>query len=84
MKPLNIIGLVIFFVGVLALVGFGFYKSIGDFLISEDIPVVIKWGIIALVLGIIIILISLVFERARDSKEENDHNNIGDNFEEGS
>lgn len=63
-KPLNILGLIIFSAGVLALVGFGLYEFFED----STVPIVVRWGIIAIILGVIIILISLIRER---SKEKN-------------
>jgi hypothetical protein len=76
MKPLNILGLAIFSAGVLALAGFGLYEFIGPFLIDAEIPLVVKIGIIGTASGVIIILTSLVLERARDKeKEENDYRN---------
>ena len=62
MKPLNILGLIIFFAGLLALVGFSLYKFFED----STIPVVVRWGIIAIILGVIIILVSLIKERLKE------------------
>lgn len=62
MKPLNILGLTIFFVGSLTLIGFGLYQFFKDL----TIPVVVRLGIIAIILGIIIILISLIKERLKE------------------
>jgi hypothetical protein len=62
MKPLNILGLTILFIGLSAIIGFGFYEFFKD----STIPAVIRWGIIAVILGIIIILISLIKERFRE------------------
>ena len=62
MKPLNILGLTIFFAGSLAIVGFGLYKFFED----STIPAVVRWGIIAVILGVIIILISLIKERLKE------------------
>jgi len=71
MKPLNIVGLVILFAGAIILVGFGLYKLVGVFLISNStLPAIVKWGITGIILGVIIILISLIVERAKDRKEE--------------
>lgn len=69
MKLLNVFGLTIFSLGALALIAFGFYKAIGPFLIESEIPFIVKSGIIALILGVIIILISLVFERVKEDKK---------------
>lgn len=65
-KKLNILGLTIFSVSLLALIGFGLYK----FFEQSDMPIIIKWGIIGILLGTIIILISLVIERIKDYKKE--------------
>jgi len=62
MKPLNILGLTIFSIGVLILIGFGLYKFFEDTTVS----LIIRWGIIALILGTIIMLISLIIERVKD------------------
>ncbi len=62
MKPLNILGLTIFFVGSLTVVGFGLYKFFED----STIPTVVRFGIIAIILGVIIILISLIKERLKE------------------
>lgn len=62
MEPLNIIGLIIFSIGFLVLMGFGFC----EFFQEVDIPLVVKIGIVTLFLGIIIILISLIKERLNE------------------
>ncbi|MCD4762374.1 hypothetical protein K8R32_05475 [bacterium] len=62
MKPLNILGLTFFFAGLLTLAGFGLYKFFED----TTIPVVVRLGLIAIILGIIIILISLIKERLKE------------------
>ena len=64
MKPLNILGLTILFAGVAALVGYGLYEFFRD----SSIPVVVRLGIIAIILGIIIILASLIKERSKEEK----------------
>ena len=64
MKPLNILGLTIFFAGVFAIVGFGLYKFFED----STVPTVVRCGIIAVILGVIIILISLIKERLKEKK----------------
>ena len=66
MKPLNILGLTIFSVGGLALIGFGLYKVLYSFFQDASVPLAIKWGITGLILGIIIMLISLIIERVKD------------------
>ncbi len=62
MKPLNILGLIFFAVGAFALMGFGFYEFFRD----STIPAVVRWGIIAIISGTIIILISLIKERLKE------------------
>lgn len=62
MKPLNILGLTFFFAGLLAMVGFGLYKFFED----STIPIVVRLGIVAVILGVIIILISLIKERLKE------------------
>ena len=62
MKPLNILGLTIFSAGVLTLIIFCLYKFFED----STVPVVIRWGTIAMILGVIIILISLIKERIKE------------------
>ena len=62
MKPLNILGLTIFSAGTLTLIGFGLYKFFED----STISIVVRLGIIAVILGIIIILISLTKERLKE------------------
>jgi len=62
MKSLNILGLTFFFAGSSVMVGFGLYKFFED----STIPVLVRLGIIAIILGIIIILISLIKERLKE------------------
>ncbi len=69
MKPLNVLGLTIFAAGGLALAGFGLYKFSNVFLKDESISLIVKWAIIGLILGTVIILISLIIERIRDQGE---------------
>ena len=64
MKPLNILGLIILFIGIFILFGFWLYK----FFENTEIPLIIRGGIIAIILGVIIILISLIRERLKEKK----------------
>lgn len=68
MRLLNIIGLIIFSIGALALIGFGFFQFIGEFLIETKIPLIVRLGVIGLILGTTTILISLILERLKDEK----------------
>lgn len=69
MKPFNILGLTIFSIGALILTGFGLYKFFSTILKDTDIPAIVKWGLVSLILGVIIILISLIKERLKDRKK---------------
>jgi len=71
MKPLNILGLTIFFAGLLAIIGFGLYEFFKDL----TIPIIVRMGITAIILGVIIILISLIKERLKE--KNNDTCNFG-------
>lgn len=62
MKLLNIIGLVVLLSGALAVAGFGLYK----FFEETEIPLIVKGGLSAIVLGIVIILFSLIRERLKE------------------
>lgn len=64
MRILKILGLSIFCLSFLVLIGFSTYKFLED----STIPLVIKWGIVGLILGMIIIIISLIIERIKDNK----------------
>jgi len=64
MKFLNILGLTLFFLGFVALNGFGLYRFFQD----PTIPVIVRYGIIAIILGVIIILASLIKERLKEKK----------------
>ena len=64
MKIWNILGAGIFSIGFLTLIGFG----LAEFLKDLTIPILAKWAIIAIFLGIIIILISLIRERIKENK----------------
>ena len=64
MKPLNVLGLIVFFIGIFILIGFGLYKFFEDM----EVPFIVKWGITAIILGVIIILISLIKERLKEKK----------------
>ena len=69
MKPLNIIGLIFFAAGGLVLIGFALYEFIESILQDAGVPTIITLGIVSIVLGVIIILISLIIERIKDNKK---------------
>lgn len=64
MRILKILGLSILCLCFLILTGFSTYKFLED----STIPLIIKWGIVGLILGMIMIIISLIIERIKDSK----------------
>lgn len=70
MKPFNILGLTILSAGILVLAGFGLYKLSEALLKDSSIPAIVRWGIVGVVLGIAIILVSLIVERIKDHTEE--------------
>jgi predicted phage tail protein len=70
MKLFNIVGLTIFFLGAILLVGAAVYEIVKDVLSSGGTPTVVSLGVTAIILGVIIMIISLIVERARDSKKE--------------
>ncbi len=64
MKPLNILGLAIFSLGSAILAGFGLYEFFKD----TEIHQIVRWGIIVVILGLIILLISLISERLKEKE----------------
>lgn len=70
MKPLHILGLIIFFIGAALLFGSGVLEFIREFFQDDDISPVIKWGTAAVFGGIAILLVSVIIERKKDKKEE--------------
>jgi len=66
MKRLNALGLTIFSVGGLTLIGFGLYRFLYSFFQDTSVPLAIKWGIAGLILGTIIMLVSLIIERIKE------------------
>ena len=64
MKLLSILGLIFFSIGTIILISFGLYKFFED----TTIPTIIRYGVIAIILGTIIILISLIKERIKEKQ----------------
>ena len=64
MKFLNILGLTLFSLGIIVLLGFGLYKFFQD----PTIPIIIRYGVIAVIFGTMIILTSLIKERLKEKK----------------
>ena len=64
MKILRNLGLLLFCSGLVSIIGFGLYKFFED----SSVPLIIRWGIIGLILGAIIMIIALIIERIKDTK----------------
>jgi len=64
MKTLNILGLIILSAGTLTLIGFGLYKFFEDSTISP----IVRWGTVAIIFGVTIILVSLIKERLKEKE----------------
>ena len=71
MKKLNILGLAILLAGALLVAGYGVKEYASQFLTDTSIPVIIRYGVTAIIAGLLILIISLILERVRDSKKEN-------------
>jgi tetrahydromethanopterin S-methyltransferase subunit E len=65
MRIFNILGLTLFFGGLISIFAWLLY----DLVLSVDIPLVIKWGIVSIIAGIIVILISLIKERSKEKEK---------------
>ncbi len=62
-------GIVLFSLGIGVILLYVSYLFIADF-IGEDMPLVIKAGLLAMFTGLVIVMVQLVFERIRDSKKD--------------
>jgi len=67
MSFIRIFGLALLISGMLLFVSFGLYK----FFEAKDVPLVIRIGSIGVILGIVLILISLIRERIKESSKDN-------------
>jgi|ETNmetMinimDraft_33_1059910.scaffolds.fasta_scaffold137137_2 hypothetical protein len=72
MSGSNKIALWLLGIGVFLLLGFMLYETVGEFFRTDEIPAIVKWGLGLVAFGIIISLTSLVFERIKDKKNEDD------------
>jgi flagellar biosynthesis protein FliR len=59
MKPLNKFGLTLLAVGVIVLAGFVLFEFFGD----PNVPVAVRLGVVAVVTGVIVLIVSLARER---------------------
>ena len=62
-------GIMLFSLGIGVILLYVFYHYIADF-IGADMPLIIKAGLLAMFIGLVIVMIHLVFERIGDSKRE--------------
>jgi len=66
MRFIRTFGLSLFAGGILLFVGFGLYK----FFEAKDTPLIIRIGSTGVILGIVLILISLIKERIKESSKD--------------
>lgn len=66
MKILKQVGSVLIIAGFLATVGYGMLKAILELLKDTNVPAFIVAGILAIIAGVILILISFIIERFKD------------------
>lgn len=62
------IGMAIFVVGIIILIGYGFYQGFEN-LSLENIDAVIAIGIIAIILGVIVLFITILMEQQKGKKK---------------
>ena len=77
MKTTKLIGLTLFGGGALVLLGYGLFEATQELWADPEVPLVIKIGFVALILGLLVLIGVLIAERTKDSKKEtydNDHN----------
>jgi len=63
---LKLIGLGLLIAGGLLLGGYGIYQLLD----APDLPPAVLWGLLALMAGFVLLVLSLVQERIKDRKEE--------------
>ncbi|MHB1125582.1 MAG: hypothetical protein ACYC2T_01285 [Bacillota bacterium] len=63
------IGSLLMIGGGILLGGYGLYQLL-DILDIKDLPPVILWGLLAVLSGLVLLVLSLIRERIRDRKEE--------------
>lgn len=69
MKDIQLLGVALLILGILVVAGYGLYH----FAMEEEIPLFMRAGVMAVILGIAVILASLVRERLMDLKKENQY-----------
>ena len=62
------IGMVIFVAGIIILIGYGLYQGFEN-LSLENIDTVIAIGVIAIILGLIVLFVSIIMEQQKGKKK---------------
>ena len=62
------VGMIIFVVGILIIIGYGLYQGFEN-LSLEEIDAVIAIGVVAIVIGVIILFISIIIEQQEGKKK---------------
>ena len=68
MKNGKAVGMIIFVAGILILLGYGLYQGFEN-LSLEEIDAVIAIGVIAIVIGIIVLFVSIIIEQQEGKKK---------------
>ena len=68
MKNGKTIGMIIFVAGILILLGYGLYQGFEN-LSLENIDAVIAIGVVAIIIGLIVLFISIVIEQQEGKKK---------------
>ena len=75
MNMLKQTGWILLIIGALAFVYLLLEEMVGEFFLDPQIPILAKVGVVAVTVGFIALLASLVIERLEDKKKEHDHHN---------
>jgi len=62
------VGMIIFVVGILIIIGYGLYQGFEN-LSLEEIDAVITIGVVAIVIGLIVLFISIIIEQQEGKKK---------------
>ncbi len=57
------VGMILLSLGAILLLAYGVYMLISDFLRDPSVPIVVRLGVVGVVLGLIVLLVSVVKER---------------------
>lgn len=71
MKNSKLIGMIIFVLGILILLGYGLYEGFQNISL-EELDLVISSGVLAIIVGLVILFISIVFEQQEGKKKMKD------------